>query len=346
MELARGEMTDINLANVGELYQDVWRSGLQAKGVRKCSERYRIIHDWLLQYCRPFSVLDIGACFGYFGARINEDFPRSVVAAVEADPGYLAVLGQVAEAYDGLFVVPRKMSLYDLDDWACSEHFDVVLALSVVHHFKGGLLENIRQLRTLGRHLIIEVPVAGEKACNQPVIEREHDAVMAYLDKHGEKLGEVESHTPGKAGSTETFMRPIYHVPGTWQKIRRSYLLSPKFRVRNITVDATFDHVRLTNHIEAEQRDLITGFNLFNLMALGWPDARLISIKEKEAEGHGDVRPWNMIVPRGRSVTLIDGRTNGLNEAANDALWRCVEGVNENWLDPDRYCLDWSEEEE
>lgn len=61
--------------NYQYLYQDHWVQGRAVKkGRRDCESRYQVIREKLNQLKQPFTVLDIGACSGYFSFRIAEEF--------------------------------------------------------------------------------------------------------------------------------------------------------------------------------------------------------------------------------------------------------------------------------
>ena len=61
------------------MYQDLWVKGkMIEKGTRECENRYNKIKEVLNRFNKHFTVLDIGACLGYFSFRIAEDFDCTV----------------------------------------------------------------------------------------------------------------------------------------------------------------------------------------------------------------------------------------------------------------------------
>jgi len=338
----------INIDGIGEVYQDVWADGqLIHPGVRSCEGRYEAIREWLKQYERPFTVLDIGACLGYFCTRILEDFEHASAVAVESKPQYQRVLKEIGSAYDGYAMIPRRIGIDVLQKWSMCEHFDVILALSIVHHFPGSMLANIKALQSLGRNLLLEIPVKGESACNQGTINKEYDQVIKYLDTVGYRLTTTVSHTTTKVGRKEVYKRPLYWVPGTWIQITRSMIDKPRAKYKlPVRIDADYrkaDYESKGRELGVsyhEKRPLIHGFNLYNLLRLEYampsPEHMVSQIKTMKVIGQRedrDLRPWNMIWGRD-GVTLIDERPNGLNEGWDAQLERCIKGIREGVTDP------------
>ncbi|SFD14329.1 DUF120 domain-containing protein [Streptomyces aidingensis] len=183
-------------------YQPVWRGGQAvAEGERECADRWEPIREVLAAVEQPFTVLDLGAAQGYFSARAAEEFGCRV-SAIDSDRA-------VAQAASSL-VTPyvRRVDASGLRHMA---RHDVVLALSVLHHF-GDWRAVLRQVRACRRWAVVEVPHPGERWLRSAAARHQlaaiHDAVAAVAER---RLGEFER--TGRDGSRH--MRPMYLLRGT-----------------------------------------------------------------------------------------------------------------------------------
>lgn len=141
------------------MYQDQWLNGEVANGgTRECAPRYEVIRDFIArEYAdRPFSVCDIGASMCYFGLRLTEDFPACTVLAFEYRNPELRVAHLKANKANRIMFCGQKLALQDLRNMAAFTRFDVVLALSVIHHLPGDIGQWIKAIRALGTHVIAE----------------------------------------------------------------------------------------------------------------------------------------------------------------------------------------------
>jgi hypothetical protein len=182
-------------------YQDSWKNGeCEAGGVRECASRYQIVRRFCSGYQRPFSVCDIGANMCYFGIRLNEDFPECSVMAFEFDHYDLRAKHLAESGADRVMLIDRKVSLRDVEMLRTFCRFDLVLALSVMHHLPGDFGAWLDALASLGDCLIAEFAmddsrrVHGRKGYHVP-----DDAVI---------LGHGRSHL--RDGAT----RPIVLLSG------------------------------------------------------------------------------------------------------------------------------------
>ena len=121
-----------------EQYQTRWvRGKADGNGVRECADRYEIIKSVAKQFNRPFTVLDIGANLGYFSFRLMEDFDNCHAVMVEGHPTYARQLTELAGINGQGIVLTKSLTQGDLGLLGDVEHFDLVLAMSVVHHING-----------------------------------------------------------------------------------------------------------------------------------------------------------------------------------------------------------------
>lgn len=185
-------------------YQPVWRDGaVVAGGERDCADRYGAIRDVLADVAEdvPVTVLDVGAAQGYFSVRAAEDFGCRVTA-VDSDR-------RLADAASER--VRTCIRRVDPPALRAMARHDVVLALSVLHHFADWRAA-LRQIRACRRWAIVEVPHPGERwmrsAAARGELRQIHDAVERVAVR---RLGEFER--TGRDGSRH--QRPMYLVPGT-----------------------------------------------------------------------------------------------------------------------------------
>lgn len=183
-------------------YQDHWLKGRAVKkGYRGCAERYALIRAFCERFDgRPFSVCDIGANMSYFGLRLVEDFPACTVVAFEHDhfPERQSLVR--ANRAWRLVLLNHRVRMTDLHVLATCAHFDVVLALSVLHHTGGELHDWLVALRHLGENVILELARDDSaRASARRGHQLPDDAIV---------LGEAPTHIKGSA------TRPIAWIAG------------------------------------------------------------------------------------------------------------------------------------
>lgn len=168
------------------------------QGYRECAGRYRVISLALRSLPSPFTVLDLGAAEGYFSSRIAGEF-GAFVTAVEArtikDSNYHPRVTWIQKA-----ITPQEV--LELGS------FDVVLALSVLHHLPNWkkMLEAL--VAVTHRTLFVETPHPSERL-RQAKARNE----LAEIDTTVRSLGATRI---GEAPAVwdKTLMRGLYQ----WQK--------------------------------------------------------------------------------------------------------------------------------
>ncbi len=280
-----------------EQYQDIWVKGRVVRpGIRRCAERYELIAQFCRQYRRPFTVLDLGANLAYFSLRLTEQFDCTAVAA---EGIYSDWTREVLEQNDNprVLLLAHVFRLADLRALAAVEHFDVVLALSVIHHLDGSFAESLAVLRSLGDHLILELPNEAN-ACGQAIVR---EAVTATLPPDAQLLGYGPSHLDGG-------QRPIYRLSQPKTAITESYLGTPRTGMR-LTITSDVHQKRVQFHNKPESRDWLPGINLHTWMWFhgAYPRPRWIAdqLRQNAPTAHRDVQPWNVILGGG-TARFID----------------------------------------
>src|SRR5690606_36522577 len=109
------------------------------------------------RYRTGFTLLDIGASEGYFSIRLSEE--------LGAKPTLLekkAELLNIAAAQNNSDI-NVILGRFDAKKLASLGSFDVIVALSIVHHFPNWG-EMIKQILSMGDTVIIELPAENERS--------------------------------------------------------------------------------------------------------------------------------------------------------------------------------------
>ncbi len=188
------------------IYQDVWVKGRVAeRGGRECELRFWAIYQAIKKLNRPVKVLDIGANMGYFSIRLAEKLDGLFLMAEGASK-----TGQALLRVTKLNENPKLMLLkrfFSMEDFPLlqEEHFDVVLALSVIHHFHEPYQKVLEGLMKMGDYLVLEPPVAHEATFNQRRV------IGEPLDLSGVNKKLLIEVSTGHAKS-ESWLRPTWWI--------------------------------------------------------------------------------------------------------------------------------------
>ena len=275
------------------LYQPIWCNGRvndYYQYQRDCAARYGVIRELASRFNRPFSVLDVGSNYGYFPVRLMEDFPQAVCVLIdnkEVEP----VLKENLQL-DRSVVIKRKVSAKELEALSRSESFDIVLGLSVLHHFDDPE-RAYNAIRSLGWWSVFEIP--GEDDVGAAFPEK-HEAIRKLFQ---EPTGYFDSHV---SESKRPYFILESEVGISEQSIDAADRDAPGYNRYELEVD--FDVSRFRKGVET--RDFVPGMNLWNFIRLGggWPTGELIDLEVEQYKDHPDFYPWNFIV--GRGITPID----------------------------------------
>ncbi|MCX7915151.1 MAG: glycosyltransferase, partial [Verrucomicrobiae bacterium] len=282
-----------------EQYQDIWiRGRCVAPGRRECAERFQLIAEFCQRYQRPFTILDLGANLAYFSIRLTEQFPHCTAVACEGIYGDWTREILAQNDNPRVILLHHTFRLDDLRALSEVEHFDVVLALSVVHHLDGSFAESLAVLRSLGDHLILELPTEAD-ACGQPIVE---EIRQASLPADAQLLGHGRSHLGGAP-------RPIYLLSQPKTQISKSYLGTPRTGL-HVTIESDFRRKQIRFHNKPEHRDWLPGINLHTYLWFNgqYPRAGWIADQLQDvplSNRHRDVQPWNVILGD-NTARLID----------------------------------------
>jgi len=156
---------------------------------RECEDRYQPIKQFLSQFNRPFSVLDVGANYGWFGQRLVRDF----------DCVYVGVDNKTIDPHPRIWHINRHMKAAEYGALSKSETFDVILCLSVLHHFED-YDRAFNAMKRLGQWVFFEIP--GPKEDGAVGGSARHQAIRNIFGDAG-SLAEHPSHV-------DNTIRPMY----------------------------------------------------------------------------------------------------------------------------------------
>ena len=295
-----------------EQYQDIWVKGkLNKAGIRETESRYELIKSIASQYKRPFTVLDIGANLGYFSIRLTEDFPNCTVVAIESM--YADWLKKVLSKNESerILLLERKFSLDDLKQLAKVEHFDLVLAMSVIHHIPGKFAEVLEAVRNLGDNVIAET-ATEDRACGQGSVKE------SFIPDDASILGYGKSHLKGP-------QRPVFLLQQKRTTLPDRFVGCTRPDKSEMIIDSDFDSKTMTNRDET--RDWHRGINLKTFRYFGGSrpsKEKIVEMLEpkKPTTPHHDLNVHNVIL-QGDDVQIIDFNDPAIKKGvSDDKAWK------------------------
>lgn len=336
-----------------QIYQDIWVNGeVLVKGVRDCAGRYEPIQSLCKKYTRPFTILDIGANLGYFSFRLASEF-NCVSVMIERDAEYQKELLNLIEKQNNkerLILLGSSLDVETLKMLGECEHFDIILALRVVHHFKTDPFNQvINAIISQGDYTFLELPTTSEDGvCSKLRIQHEladHDALLQNYDYH--KIDEYSIHVG--AGKS-----PMYLIHQPKKEIAKAFYWSPNY-VRHF-VESDFASKKLVKRESTLkragtlERSWVAGINLFTYTCLSglYPTRQqiarwLVNYSLPDSRVLTDIRPWNFILG-GSRIQLIDydslltpsgkpfKQTNARNDLYTTALFVLLKLKNHSYF--------------
>jgi len=277
-----------------KVYQPIWVNGevdAKYRYQRDCEGRYEPIRELASKFNRKFSVLDIGANYGYFDFRLMEDFDCTCVMV---DNKLIDGLIRWNEVEDRAIWINRHIDAQTLKSLSICEHFDIVLGLAVLHHFDDPALA-FDALCNLGRYTFFEIP-------------GEDDVGAAHPDRHRRirelfKDEEPIAHFPSHVSNTK---RPWYLIESEpvllEQRLDAADADAPQYAT--YTIDDDFDESTITINRgpnQIEHREYYPGMNLYNFQRLGGghPQSADIARVLRGHSNHRDFQAWNFILGHG-----------------------------------------------
>lgn len=277
-------------------------------------KRYEVIKKTLDLYERPFTMLDLGAAQGYHSLKAAWQYPQSVFVMIEGNNSVYRMAGDqllsICKANDRLHnIIHLNKSLYidDLAQMGKCEHFDVVLALNVIHWLGNDWKNAIKALLTLGDNIIIETPPAQQSAKTKDII--------TYLYSIGaELIAEVPRHTDAKNKAPMFLLKSTKSqtlTQSTWFSRKGPYEIISDFKHKKLKkkdkgIDLTTDWLPGINFIT------------FKMYQGEYPSVQTLKneIESLKNVPHNDWAPNNIIV-QGNKLALIDHNSSFFAQAAS-----------------------------
>ncbi len=314
-----GELHALSLRDVMSsgryLYQDIVVNGeIVKKGERDCAPRYEVIKEFLAQYERPFTVLDLGANKGYFSLHAAHDFPHGTFVMVEGDhyeytgiARELLNLCRMNTERDNLIFLKKLVKLDDLRRLSDCEHFDVTFAFNIFHHFGTKQWKEVIDAVLDGSdHVIVENP-PQETVAPEWQNKLRQDIEDYLYSQGGKLLAKVKRHTSDSYSSMIVVSRPRGFL-------RRNIWFKPYVKDGDYVITSDFKKKILTKPFEypklrQEDVEWHRGINLvtFKMMNGVYPEIDTVKalVREMTMLKTNDWVVSNMIL-QGSRMVLID----------------------------------------
>jgi hypothetical protein len=219
-----------------DIYQDIRIYGQTVfNGRRNCETRYQVLQNFMERYKnKKIKILDFGSNYGYFTWRLHEDYPKMELTAVDRRP-MLRLLYELNN-HENITIISNDMNLEMIKEHAQNHHYDIILLMSVVHHFENPemVLDTFQQM---GDVLIVEADYpdvpnfkGNQKYVYDHLITKnpiqlntwiEHDRPIYYIANNETYLKGKVSSGSGLAQETFKFLNEIFdwigvqEYPGT-----------------------------------------------------------------------------------------------------------------------------------
>ena len=308
-----------------EIYQDILINGsVYKKGLRNCKDRYAYIKSLITIKNRPFTVLDIGANFGYYSLKIAEDFPNAYVTMIQHSREAL-VLREILKANTNvnkrLCLLAFTMNKSIMNLLSQCEHFDYILCNNVLHHMPDYKYV-YKYLKKACKYLIIETPpVNDNKSCGQNRLED----LYTTINKECKTKSTVkfQRHT-----NKSTYSHIYFFEFESVVYKQKGYFNSPKAPETDELKHIIYDDKRqFYKKSEDSTADYIYGINLFTFISLKgiYPlksdiIKKFSNIKSEYKFNNTirDITPWNFILNDNIYLIDVKNRIDGQSPVYND----------------------------
>lgn len=269
--------------------------------------RYKALKQLLDKYQDSFTVLDIKARNGYFGFKIAEDYPASVILW-EPDRAYnLNALCAANTKLKNIMLLEGAITIDNLRELSYCDHFSVVLAFNVIQEFKERWQEALETILRIGDHIFIEIPVptTGSKE-----LKEQYKCIKEYFDnneyKHSIGRFAYRNQESGLIEHSQLYLFSMYNniivKPGWGSPYFRYYTIVSNFKEKGLFKQDIAPDIN-------EVKPWKQGINLWTFRKLNgtYPSFSVIAqeIKRLAQYNHPDFLPWNMII-KGQELELID----------------------------------------
>lgn len=275
------------------------------KNFSNSEELYRLIKQFLNQYQRPFTILEIGANNDALALRIAQDFNNAVCIMTKAhDQALLHKNNILLDAcktnphLSNLIFLNKTFEPNELQHLSECEHFDITLAINVLQNFGDQWQEALDAILNMGDYAIIEV-------------SDEFESQSAITDYILTKNGKIFGSNPGN-NTTDT----LYIIPTFKKHLQRKTWFLPKMKKKNYVIESSFTEKKLkkTNSYWPPSKEIhisawLPGINLitFKMCNGAHPPKETIKmhLQSLKESPHTD---WmiNNIIIQGNKLVWID----------------------------------------
>ena len=274
-----------------------------SRGYRDCEERYNEIAKFCQKYNRPISVLDLGAAEGYFTFRLAEEFD-GVFVAIEDDPNRKLLDLCKKNNNQKVMLLQKRMNLDDLHRLKEVQHFDIVIAQSIIHHFNEPFQHVLDTIVSMCSYCFFEHPNPMESKATKNY-ERIRTEIL-NIDKFGAILLKKTESGLGDEIISQEIKRDLWLLKNNQKKTidrgwRNSLRYEEQFgRGKQIRIKSDFDNIELEYGHREEKRSWISGIDLRTFLENNgvYPTrSQIINLIDKlVVENPIDLGPHNLIL--------------------------------------------------
>ena len=300
-----------NISSV-DTYNDIRINGKTLSlGYRNSEKRYSEIFKFCKKFNRPISVLDLGAAEGYFTFRLAEDF-HGVFVAVESNPERKLLELCKKNNDHKVLLLNKQMNLKNLKNIKEVQHFDIVLALNIIHHFDEPFQDVLETLVSMSSFCFLEHPnsLENESTKNSQRLDTEK------LDLEKFKPILLNKNPSGLGNSlNKKLERNLWLLQNTQSKtIDRGWRGASKYTEEfgpgnQISIKSNFDEINVDYGLRDEKRNWIQGIDLRTFLEYDgvYPtNEKIINLIDNlKIEYAKDLGPHNLIL-NGERLFLID----------------------------------------
>ena len=311
-ELSKNQkISQSNISSV-DTYNDIRINGKTLSlGYRNSEKRYSEIFKFCKKFNRPISVLDLGAAEGYFTFRLAEDF-HGVFVAVESNPERKLLELCKKNNDPKVLLLNKQMNLKNLKNIKEVQHFDIVLALNIIHHFDEPFQDVLETLVSMSSFCFLEHPnsLENESTKNSQRLDTEK------LDLEKFKPILLNKNPSGLGNSlNKKLERNLWLLQNTQSKtIDRGWRGASKYTEEfgpgnQISIKSNFNEINVDYGLRDEKRNWIQGIDLRTFLEYDgvYPtNEKIINLIDNlKIEYAKDLGPHNLIL-NGERLFLID----------------------------------------
>ena len=311
VKLLKSKISENNFSEI-DTYNDIRIKGETiSSGYRNSEKRYDEIFKFCKKFNRPISVLDLGAAEGYFTFRLSEDF-SGVFIAVENNPERKLLELCIKNNDHKVLLLDKQMNLKNLKSLKEVQHFDIVLALNIIHHFDEPFQDVLDTLVSMSSFCFMEHPnsLENESTKNSQRLEAEKLNLDSFdpilLNKTQSGLGN---------SFNQKLERNLWLLKNTQLKtIDRGWRGASKYNEsfgpgNHISIKSNFDKIDIDYGLRDENRTWIQGIDLRTFLENNgvYPtnDEIINLIDDLEIKNARDLGPHNLIL-NGERLFVID----------------------------------------